>query len=60
MSIFVWCNGAEFDWLMNEYIGWDFPTGIDPTNTASLLSNNSIPSKFSAVNFVQMEGVATA
>lgn len=42
MSIFLREIRAQFDRLMNEYMSLDFPPGIDPTVTASLLDNKSI------------------
>lgn len=37
----MWEGGAPFDWLMNKYMTWEFPLGIDPTIAPSLLSNSS-------------------
>jgi hypothetical protein len=31
LSLFVWEDGAPFDWLMNQYMTAEFPFPPDPT-----------------------------
>lgn len=41
LSLLLWEDGAPFDWLMNDYMGWEFPIAIDPRVAPPLLSNSS-------------------
>lgn len=45
MSLFVWADGADFDWLINQEAINDFPigipTGVDPRLQIAMLRNGS-------------------
>lgn len=59
MSIFLREIRAQFDRLMNEYMSLNFPPGIDPTVTASLLDKKSINADPLVSNTVLQEEMET-
>lgn len=51
LTVFLWEDGAPFEWLMVVYAGLDFPPGMGPLGPAvglSMLNNASLVARFEA------------
>ena len=47
LGMFMWADGAPFEWLLLHNQLFDFPPGFDPIppgTTSSVLSNMTVPS----------------
>ena len=42
LSLFMWKDGAPFEWLLNHENTLEFPPGMDPVNPKSLLNNATL------------------
>lgn len=58
LSLFVWEDGAPFDWLMNQYMTDQFPIPPDPT--LDPLSQRQINVILRLANGTGVEGTAAA
>ena len=50
LSLFLWEDGAQWDWIMNYITNDPFPEPPDPTIVSSLLRNGSYIEKIQSGN----------
>ena len=57
LSIFLWEDGAQWDWLMNHYMNDPFPQPPDPSIVHGLFNNGSLVETFRKAMSARLEEI---
>lgn len=60
LSVFIWQDGAAFDWRMNDYMISEFPTPPDPTVGSNGLSQDELIQRMRMGNSTDRGGTASS